>query len=165
LWTISDNNQYFDSGSVSIGKPVNIPEGINSLALDISGNLHVSRYSYFNNTIQSFSVVSWASSIPIDYRTGSMFYLSGGVSSNFTVNIQYLPAVSDTTKIYTISLIYPPSNYYCNAVTFSDIDASQNATAILSGSAPENQTLVIQNISLFCDGNEVFALMDIKAYA
>jgi hypothetical protein len=119
-----------------------------------------------NNVIQSLSVVSWASSIPIDYRTGTVFYLSGSVSSNFTLNIQHLPVVSDTTKIYTVSLIYVPSSYYCNAVTFSDIDTTdQSATAILSGSAPGNQTLVIQTISLFCDGNAVFALMDIKAYA
>jgi hypothetical protein len=61
--------------------------------------------------------------------------------------------------------MYIPSGYYCNNVTFSDVDSSANsAVAILNGSAPSNNTLVVQDITLFCDNNNTYALMDIKKY-
>jgi hypothetical protein len=61
--------------------------------------------------------------------------------------------------------MYIPSGYYCNSVTYSEVDSSANsAVAILNGSAPSNDTLVVQEITLFYDTYNTYALMDIKKY-
>jgi hypothetical protein len=147
---------------------VNPPYDGSTLAFDVSGNAQFSNFSYMNNIIQSFQTVTWDTTVVLDYRNTSIFYLGGTVTSNFTINIHWLPTLADAARLFTVKLIYIPSGYYCNNVTFSVIDSSANsAVAILNGSAPSNNTLVVQEITLFCDisiTNNTYALMDIKKY-
>ena len=96
----------------------------------------------------------------LTYTNHGIFYIGGteNPTANFSVRIEQLP--TDTTKVYTISLVYYQSTgtYYCNAVRASDTGgtyllgtSSTYVAPKFSGGTPSFSTapnLVIQQFTV-----------------
>jgi hypothetical protein len=96
----------------------------------------------------------------LSYTNSGIFYIAGtnNPTANFSVSIEQIP--TDTTKVYTISLVYYQytAAYYCNAVRASDKNgnyilgtASTYVAPKFNGGTPTFSTspnLVIQQFTI-----------------
>jgi hypothetical protein len=73
----------------------------------------------------------------LTYNTGgagTIYQVSSGVSSNYTLNITNLPSITDPTRTYVVSVINntaATAGYVCSAVTLSTTSATGTAAKLL----------------------------------
>jgi hypothetical protein len=103
----------------------------------------------------------------LDYNNGGVFYISGTDNPTANFNIQLINLPTDTSRVYTISLVYyqPSTAYYCNGVRARDTTsayilatASTFESPKFSGGAPSfsaTPNLVIQQFTIVSFPNDV----------
>jgi hypothetical protein len=126
----------------------------NTIAQELTTSVLTTNGVYYENIS---SVIDTSTNVYLlSYTNSGIFYIGGAKNptANFSVSIEQIP--TDTTKVYTISLVYYQYThaYYCNAVRASDKNgnyllgtASTYAAPKFSGGTPSFSTtpnLVIQ---------------------
>jgi hypothetical protein len=78
----------------------------------------VSKVSYINSISETIISVSGTNSnYQLNYNLGSIFFLTTVPNSVMTVQLYNLPSITDSTRSYVISVIFPGqynSNFYVN---------------------------------------------------
>jgi hypothetical protein len=151
LSTLDVNGNTLISGNVSIGKTTN------DFSLDLSGTLFVSSFSLLNNISEKVFVnTSSTSPITLDYNQGSIQYLPNilSIASNFTCNIINLPNPADTTRTYTLSILFPTTNrVWCGTVQVNGVVQTlyyNSGNSIISAAVAS--ALVISQSFLYYNG-------------
>ena len=97
--------------------------------------------------------------IAVSYADSAVFYAGGTPSALMTMNVTNLPSVTDTTRVYTMNIIYPTTagNYYINSV---GVNGAAAATPKFPSapSATGTNTLVSQQF-IFVYQNSTFRIL------
>lgn len=163
----NSNNLYdiFTPSSVGIGTNV----GPN-YTLDVSGNVNISNITRTNKITETIinNCIVTAASVTVDYRLGSIFYISSSNvnsigfntnTNNFSLNIQNLNTNNDTYRTFVVSLIMDISNVtvyssvYCNNIR---INSTNNKLYYLNGEnsvagSTQSTSIFQQFIIIFTD--------------
>ena len=149
-WIISENNMYYTSGNVAIGKTIPLA------ALDISGNvfisngslaigtqtistnasaaknayLDVSGYCFFSNIQEKITLPTTGTSTAytLDYSKGAVFSLYPAATANYSLNVINLPSITDTSRSYTICVLN--GNVTTSGTTFYATTLYGNISAV-----------------------------------
>jgi hypothetical protein len=143
MWTaISNTNIYFNplNGPGQIGINTSSP----SYPLDISGNLRVSgnadinyltvnRVSYVNNISENIVSVAGTdgTTYELNFALGSVFFLTSVPTGLMTVQLYNLPSITDVSRSYVISIIYPGQsglNYYVKTEFYVNTENTPDKT-------------------------------------
>ena len=140
-------------------------KNINQSSTNIA-SLSTNTITAVNNIYENCSVVSANTTTTpwfpytLDYTKGSIFYIPSDytTASNFNIIITNIP--TDTSKVYTLSLVYyqPSNKFYCNGVRCIDAassyilgTSSTFGTPFFNGGTPtlaNAPNLIIQQFSI-----------------
>ena len=89
----------------------------------------------------SSSVVVSGNELFLDYSLGSIFYVSGAISSNLTVYVENVP--TDVDKTYTLTFLMPFSGgstrFFANAMQMKDVgESAYSSQPMLANGGLEN---------------------------
>ena len=140
-------------------------KNINNQSTNIA-NIATNAITSVNNIYENCFVVGLTSTTSpffpyvLDYSKGSVFYIPTdyGAAGNFNIIVANIP--TDTSKVYTLSLLYyqVSNKYYCNGVRCSDTigsyilgTSSTFGTLLINGGPPtlsNAPNLIIQQFSI-----------------
>jgi len=169
---VSGQNQYFDSGIVSIGKTT--PFTYTNLALDVRGAVNISNNLYTNTTSRGVTTTAITDSgyttstniYTLDYSNASIFVLTATTATDYSCNIINIPLLDVSNISYNIKLINNVSpSTVCKNIQLNSSDISYNLYNTANPASLSTSIVTVQDVSIYyIDGSNTFALSDIDTY-
>jgi hypothetical protein len=110
------------------------------------------------------------STIVFNNALGGCIYTVPAITANYTLNVGYLPSVTDPNKTYVISLINPNgNNYMCNAVSVGTATTYAALPMFFSGgnvvTSATNLGFSTQQIAFVYSASKLVALSTFITYS